>query len=277
MKIGRVYKIVSPEKRIYIGSTVRECEDRWKDYKTLNCKSQIRLYNSFIKHGVENHIFEQLWEGDINEMFKIEAILGRLYNVLDREKGLNLQLPKESDIYSCISEETREKMSNSAKNKPPVSEETKLKMSQSLKNPSQETRNRLSQSKKNKKLSQETKDKIGRANKGKKLSKEHIEIIRKNQIGKKSMLGKNHSEITKKKMSDAKLNIKQSKEHRKKLDNARKKPIIQMDMEGNFIKEWDSAISIKKELGLSTSSICECCKNKQQYSKNFKFKYKQNE
>lgn len=277
MKIGYVYKIVSPTGRIYIGSTTRLPEERWKDYTTLSCKSQIRLYNSFIKYGVKNHTFSISWKGDINEMLKMEAILGRLYNVLDRKNGLNSQLPKESNNYSCISEETRIKMSNSAKNKPPVSDETRLRMSISLKDPSLETRKKISNALKGHSVSQETRDKIGKANKGRKLSKEHIEIIRKSQFGKKCMLGKKHTEKTKLKMSIAKINIKQSQEHREKLDNARKKSIIQMDLEGNFIKEWDSAISIKKELGLSTSSISRCCKNKQKTTKIFKFKYKTNE
>lgn len=277
MKKGRVYKIVSPENRIYVGSTIRKSEDRWKDYKTLNCKSQIRLYNSFIKYGVRNHIFKQIWEGPIEEMLKMESILGRLYNVLDREKGLNSQLPKESDKYSCVNEDTRIKMSNSAKNKPPISEETRRKMSESLKNPSLETRTKISNSSKGRTHTQETKDKISKKHKGKKLSKEHIELIRKANKGKQLMLGKKHSNKTKEKISIAKTGIKQSLDHRNKLDNARKKPIIQMDLEGNFIREWDSAIDIEKELKINKSRISECCKEKRIATKFFKFKYKQNE
>jgi len=41
-----------------------------------------------------------------------------------------------------------------------------------------------------------------------------------------------------------------------------KKPINQYDLNGNFIKRWDSATDISKKLGLSNSNIAQCCKEK---------------
>ena len=49
--------ITSPLNKIYIGQSIN-IENRWKQYKRLGCKKQIKLYNSFIKYGVENHTFE---------------------------------------------------------------------------------------------------------------------------------------------------------------------------------------------------------------------------
>ncbi len=277
MNLGRVYMIISPCGRIYVGSTTRNFKERWEDYISLNCKSQIRLYNSFIKYGVKNHKFYKVWIGNINDMLMVEAKLGRIWNVLDRNLGLNCQLPKESDIYSCISEDTRKKMSISAKNKPPISIETKLKMSNSLKNPSLETRQKMSNSRKGMKHSQETKDKIGRLNKGRKLSEAHKLKLSQRGKGLKTMLGKNHSDKTKKQMSLAKKGIKQSENHRNKINKALKKAIIQMDLEGIFIKEWQSGKEAAEELKISSSHISECCTNKRVKIKQFKFKYKQNE
>jgi group I intron endonuclease len=52
-----IYKIISPTGKIYIGQSVN-IENRWKSYKRLNCKGQIKLYNSLKKYGSDNHIFE---------------------------------------------------------------------------------------------------------------------------------------------------------------------------------------------------------------------------
>jgi hydroxypyruvate isomerase len=41
-----------------------------------------------------------------------------------------------------------------------------------------------------------------------------------------------------------------------------KKPINQYDLNGNFIKRWDSATDISKKLGLNNSNIAQCCKEK---------------
>lgn len=215
-KIGYVYKITSPTGRLYIGSSIN-IEQRWKSYKKLSCKQQPKLYRSFKKHGVKNHIFEIIWKGDICEMLKFETLLGRKYDVLS-PGNLNLALPKLGDVYSCISEETREKMRRAnlgKKMSPEAIEKTRLFNLTRV-------------------ISQETRDKQRKAMKGRKLSKEHIE----------------------------------------KRTKAQTIPVIQMDLEGNFIREWQSAMSVEKELGICRSSITKCCKNKSKTCKNFKWKYK---
>lgn len=102
--------ITSPNNRIYIGSTI-DIDQRFKSYKGLKCKSQQKLYNSFIKYGCDSHIFEVIWAGNIVDMLKYESMIGINFNALDDEFGLNLKLPKSSDIYKCISAETSAKMS----------------------------------------------------------------------------------------------------------------------------------------------------------------------
>lgn len=117
--IGYVYMITSPNGRIYVGSTV-DFDVRWYDYRRLNCKDQCKLYNSLIKYGYENHSFEVVWAGDVNEMLKYETLIGWGFNVLDKDLGLNLQLPKLDDVWSSTSEETRKKLSilNKGENNP---------------------------------------------------------------------------------------------------------------------------------------------------------------
>ena len=53
-----VYKITSPSSRIYVGQSIN-IEKRFNQYeKKQNVSEQKKLYNSFLKYGVENHIFE---------------------------------------------------------------------------------------------------------------------------------------------------------------------------------------------------------------------------
>lgn len=54
----------------------------------------------------------------------------------------------------------------------------------------------------------------------------------------------------------------------------REKPIIQMDLNENFIKEWASAGKAGKELNIDSSCIIKVCKNKRQSAGGYKWKYK---
>lgn len=197
MKISGIYKITSPSKRIYIGSSM-DIFERWKDYEYLNCKSQSKLYKSFKKHGVKNHTFEIVAIENKENLLKYEHIIGMVYDVLDREKGLNCNLPGYDDIPTYVSDETREKQRQSQLGKKMLpesiektrqvhlgrknSEETLLKMSiaaKTRKPVSEETRLKMSLAKTGKtgnntgkKHSEETKIKIGNARKQRKFLKE---------------------------------------------------------------------------------------------------------
>lgn len=99
-----IYKITSPSNRIYVGST-KNITRRWRDYKNLKCEKQRKLYNSFLKHGVEKHKFEIITECEEVDLLKLETQFGELYNVLDYKSGLNLQLPKDGDKLGGVSKE----------------------------------------------------------------------------------------------------------------------------------------------------------------------------
>ena len=53
-----------------------------------------------------------------------------------------------------------------------------------------------------------------------------------------------------------------------------KKPIIQFDSDGNFIREWESIIESANELGLQSTHISRVCKGKRNRTGGFIFKYK---
>lgn len=50
--------------------------------------------------------------------------------------------------------------------------------------------------------------------------------------------------------------------------------IIQKDLNGNFIKEWDYLQLIKKEMGFNPNRIGECCLGRRKTSNGFKWEFK---
>lgn len=63
-------------------------------------------------------------------------------------------------------------------------------------------------------------------------------------------------------------------EARKRHLNSNKKSVLQYDLDGNFIKEWESASLAEKELGFSAGSITKCCKKERTMAFNNLWKYK---
>ena len=78
-----IYKITNPKGKIYIGQSIN-IEQRWnKNYKTLNCKTQTKLYNSLKKYDSENHIFEVIEECNTEQLLERETYWKLFYKVLE--------------------------------------------------------------------------------------------------------------------------------------------------------------------------------------------------
>jgi group I intron endonuclease len=138
-KVCGIYKITSPSGKVYIGQSF-DIKRRFTSYKTLNkSKRQAKLYNSFVKYGVDNHIFEIIEECLVDFLNERERYWQEQYNVLESIKGLNLCLTSTKDKKHLHSEETRTKISESNKGEKcfwygkTFSEETKSKMRESRK------------------------------------------------------------------------------------------------------------------------------------------------
>ena len=59
-----------------------------------------------------------------------------------------------------------------------------------------------------------------------------------------------------------------------KVASSNKKPILQYDLEGNFIREWPSATDVGKEF---RKAISNCLKGRSKSSYGYKWKYKNEE
>ena len=111
-----IYKITSPTNKVYIGQSVN-IERRFYSYlKPHNCKKQPRLFNSFVKHGVQNHIFQIIKECLITELNYFERLYQDFYDCIGIN-GLNCVLTKSTDRSGILSIETINKRKSTCKEK----------------------------------------------------------------------------------------------------------------------------------------------------------------
>jgi group I intron endonuclease len=142
---------------------------------------------------------------------------------------------------------------------------------------------RLGHSKGN--LSEETKQKISKSLTGKKQSEETI------QKRSQKIKGQKRSEATKKLMRESKKGIKitwgdkiseakqkssykMSKETAQKISMKIRKPILQYDIEGNFIQEFDSAKTAQEITGIKFDNISMALRGKSKTAGGYVWKYK---
>lgn len=178
-----IYKITNPECLVYIGES-KNIKNRFNSYKYLKCKTQRKLYNSFLKYGVENHKFEVLMECEIEDLKYFESCFQQIYRVI--ENGLNLKITGRFEVKGLHSFETKAKQSQSMKIKYKNGYESPHKgMKRSI-----ETKNRISESAK------------GRKKKSESIEKQRQSMINKYKNGYLApMQGKKFTEIHKEKLS----------------------------------------------------------------------------
>jgi group I intron endonuclease len=107
-----IYKITNPSGKVYIGQAI-DIERRWRDHHHKSNWAPVKLYNSFRKYGVDNHIFEVIEQCEKEDLNLKERYYQDKYNVL--EEGLNHVLQDADEKSKVYSEEARLKMSERAK------------------------------------------------------------------------------------------------------------------------------------------------------------------
>lgn len=217
-----IYKITSPSGKVYVGKSIN-IKKRWSQYVCRDCKGQIKLYRSFVKYGVENHIFEILEICDKDSLNKREKYYQEFYNCTG-EKGLNCHITQIDGCFKSPSRITREKLrANRLGYK--MSEESKRKITESKKK-AQAERNRLGI-----KLSEESRERIRLSNKGRKTSDEtklKLSV---------SAKGRKHSEESKKRMSEASMGKKMPQIMRDKMRTNNAMSIIVLNTQNGIFYE----------------------------------------
>jgi len=173
-KVSGIYKITNPVGNIYIGQS-KDCNARKSVYKGVHCKLQIKLYRSLIKYGWETHSFEIIHKCDIEQLNELEIYYINKFNTFNTVNGLNLRSGGNRPIWA---QESRDKVG------------IKIKGHISIFKGIPRT--------------DEVKRKIGDANRGRKLppvSDEYRKKMSEIKKGNTVMIGRKHSDETKKKMS----------------------------------------------------------------------------
>jgi hypothetical protein len=100
-----------------------------------------------------------------------------------------------------------------------------------------------------------------------------IEAIEKSRI---AHIGKKRSSETCRKIGQSKIGFKFTDESKKKisLNSKQKKPILQFDKSGTFIKEWESIAACCKTTKYIPSNISNCCSGKRASAMGFIWKFK---
>jgi group I intron endonuclease len=254
-----IYKIINPEGKVYIGYS-KNIERRFKEYLTLRCKTQKFLKDSIQIYGIENHKFEIIEECCLENIKEKEKYWIKYYD--SYFNGLNSN--KGGGGVITHSNESKNKISIS-KTGQKDSIETKIKKSKShlgIKHTSH--------------INGDQHKKTGQ--------KDSIETILKKQKPKPKNFGLNHSlktkgkpkhnDASKSKISEGNKGKIVSEEVKLKISKSNSKPILQYNLNGDFIKEWPSSVYITKELKFPQPNISAACLGKQKTAYGFIWKYK---
>jgi group I intron endonuclease len=233
--MGYIYKIINKiNNHCYIGQTIMNLEERWKQHKTKrsNCRY---LKNAFQNYGIENFDFKLIcicFDDDLNR-FEIDYI--KKYDSLV-PNGYNL----------------REGGDNGGKH----NNETKLKISKTLKGRTDIIRGK---SQLGKYHTEEIKNKIKNSLK---CIKPNPEAIEKMKITIRQYSKDKRDEINNRISNAKKGKIKTSK------------TVEQYDLDGNLIYTFLSITDAANSIKVARSSISRCCECKYTNVKGYVWKYK---
>lgn len=59
-----------------------------------------------------------------------------------------------------------------------------------------------------------------------------------------------------------------------RIAKTKSKPVIQYDLEGNLVKEWESISAVQRKTGWNTSHISSCCRGRLKTMYNYVWRYK---
>lgn len=231
---GSIYVVINRiNNKKYVGQTIQTVESRFKQH--LWGSGCPKFHNAIKHYGKKNFIIRTLKVIVCNSskvLYKQldywERFYISYYNTI--ESGYNLMSGGQGECRK-MSEETRKKMSLSHIGKP----------SGML----------------GKKLSTETKQKLSERFSGKNNPMYGIPS---------PMTGKKHSDEIRKKISNKLMGHTVSEDCRKKISEANTgrtawnaKPVVQYDLNGNLIREFESASSAAKSFGSKYSHITDVC------------------
>jgi hypothetical protein len=273
-----VYKHIFPNNKIYIGITKRKPQYRWNNgngYKS--CPLMNKAIN---KYGWKNVKHEILFTNLTKEQAEEKEIqLIKEYKCNNRKYGYNIE--NGGNCCGTHSEETKRKIGAKSKGNKyclgrHISKEHIQKLHEGRIKKYKETGIYGAQGYKH---TEEYKKKMSQKLTGIKrneTTKKKLSEIAKKRVGDKNpMYGRKQTEETKRKISESHKGKKLSEERIKYMrENAiGKKKVNQYDLDGNFIKQWDSIKKAGRSLNIFPQNIGKVCRGQQKYAKGYVWRY----
>lgn len=248
-----IYKITNPKGKIYIGQSIH-INKRWDQYKYNITSQQTKLYNSLKKYGYKNHVFEIIEECSLESLNEKEIYWKKYYLNLVNNNWFRVLF---HDLYDLGGG--------------PKSKETIKKMKTFQSNRTLEHKNKISKSKQKPILQYDLEGKfIKEYSSAKQYALE-------NNLTNASLI----THCLKKKCKSAynslwiyKLEFNIPLYINPITGYQTTQPILQYDLEGNFIKEWSSIENASISLNIKKQGICNNLKNRSKTSGNYVWKYK---
>lgn len=270
-----IYKITSPSGKEYIGQT-RNYKLRLKQYRFVNCKTQIWIFNSLRKYGFLAHSFTILHElpADVDQ-----AVLDNYEKIyIAAYKGAGIQLlniTNGGNGKGNQSKETRIKISNANKGrkgtvrKTPLSDDERTILREralelwakgvlGIKGHSEETKSRLRKLNLGRKHSDETRKKLSESRKGERhnnygkqmpdSTKQKISTANKGRPG--SMKGKRFTDEHKQRIGDANRG-----KYRGKVGQDKENAKLTNEQARLIFQSAKSSRMLAKEYGVNKSTI----------------------
>lgn len=287
----KIYRHTFPNGKVYIGITYRNVDARWQGGNGYKTQSPMR--RAISKYGWDNICHDILFDGMTEQEAKDKEIeLIAEYKSNNSEFGYNLTAGGDGSRGLPHTQQQRSKNSESHKREN-LSDETRQKMSEAAKGKivSEETRRKMSASRKGKKLPPRTEEfrrKISESNKLRFSKKENHPMYGKHHTEesniKNSEAHKNPAPEMRRKLSESQTKRCANPEVRKMMSEARKgkcmgihhpksREVIQLDMQGNFIKKWDCMNQAQSDSIAYVANIAKCCQGVRKTAGGYKWKY----
>lgn len=272
--ITGIYKITNPNGKVYIGQS-KNILNRYYKYNNVNCKGQSVIYNSLKKYGPENHKFEIVEECESSLLNQKEMY----YKIKFLENN-----SQDKALFCYVNDGNSGPYFQSG--------DSNIKRSKSLKNFYK--KNKHSMEGKNRDLDFKKKhykpvlqyDLDGNFIKEWASQLEVYKILKvdiNNCLKKRNKTSGGYQwrykgESIHLNIEPVKPKKKRTKAHCNKISLNKMgkglKPILQLDLKGNFIKEWESQSKASEEMNLPISCINLCLSGRNKTSGGFKWIYK---
>ena len=281
---------------VYIGKTTKTTNKRRWDHitKALKKANNLRFHNAIRVYGPENFEWKVMSVCDDSVLDEQEIYYIKLYKANDKKFGYNMTEGGENDskcnLGRKFSEEHKKNMSIAMLHRKKISEETRKKMSISQKKRYKNDKKLQEVLKNNdilkKKVFQyDIEGNFIQCWESAKLAGNILRVDGSNisracnrecKISAGFIWRHEDDNVTKEDLYAINKPKELSQEHKDRITAAQRKPVIQYNLQGDFMKIWEGMDMASKETGIAKSGIIRCCQGEYKKSGGFIWKYKEN-